>query len=98
MNEPLADAGGDQVELASLVNLLGGMPPRHLVAIEDSFDRCWCRRHRAPTRGSADIDLSLSMAITKGATSEYYSSLEAAIEPYSNPSRIPAFVGASGTA
>ncbi len=38
-----------------------------------------------PHRGSADIDLSLSMAITRGETSEYYRSLEAAIEPYFEP-------------
>ncbi len=35
-----------------------------------------------PHRGSSDIDLVLSVAITRGETSEYYESLEKAISPY----------------
>lgn len=74
-----------QVELASLVHLLGGMAPKHLVAIGGLVPPLLVPNAPTPHRGSADIDLSLSMAITKGETSEYYRSLEAAIEPYFEP-------------
>lgn len=74
-----------QVELASLVYLLGGMAAKHLVVIGGLVPPLLVPRAPSPHRGSADIDLSLSMAITKGETSEYYRSLEAAIEPYFEP-------------
>lgn len=74
-----------QVELASLIHLLGGMAPKHLVAIGGLVPPLLVPEASSPHRGSADIDLSLSMAITKGETSEYYRSLEAAIEPYFEP-------------
>lgn len=72
-------------ELASLVHLLGGMAPKHLVAVGGLVPPLLVPETPNPHRGSADIDLSLSMAITKGETSEYYRSLEAAIEPYFEP-------------
>ena len=72
-------------ELASLVHLLGGMAPKHLVALGGLVPPLLVPEAPNPHRGSADIDLSLSMAITKGETSEYYRSLEAAIEPYFEP-------------
>jgi len=74
-----------QVELASLVHLLGGMAPKHLVAVGGLVPPLLVPEAPNPHRGSADIDLSLSMAITKGETSEYYRSLEATIEPYFEP-------------
>lgn len=74
-----------QRELASLVHLFGGMAPKHLVAIGGLVPPLLVPEAPSPHRGSADIDLSLSMAITKGETSDYYRSLEAAIEPYFEP-------------
>lgn len=74
-----------QGELASFVHLLGGMAPKHLVAVGGLVPPLLVPESPNPHRGSADIDLSLSMAITKGETSEYYRSLEAAIEPYFEP-------------
>jgi hypothetical protein len=74
-----------QVELASLIHLLGGMAPKHLVAVGGLVPPLLVPEPRTPHRGSADIDLSVSMAITKGETSEYYRSLEAAIEPFFEP-------------
>jgi hypothetical protein len=85
LNEPRHPPEVMQVELASLVYLLGGMAPRHLVAIGGLVPPLLVPEAPSPHRGSADIDLSLSMAITKGETSEYYRSLEAAIEPYFEP-------------
>jgi hypothetical protein len=74
-----------QQELASLVHLLGGMAPEHLVAVGGLVPPLLVPEAPNPHRGSADIDLSLSMAITKGETSQYYRSLETAIEPYFEP-------------
>ncbi len=85
MNGPRQTPEVMQVELASLVYLLGGMAPRHLVTIGGLVPPLLVPKASSPHRGSADIDLSLSMAITKGETSEYYRSLEAAMEPYFEP-------------
>jgi hypothetical protein len=74
-----------QGELASLVHLLGGMAPKHLVAVGGLVPPLLVPEAPNPHRGSADIDLSLSMAITKGETSQYYRSLEKTIEPYFEP-------------
>lgn len=74
-----------QGELASLVHLLGGMAPKHLVAVGGLVPPLLVPEAPDPHRGSADIDLSLSMAITKGETSQYYRSLEKIIEPYFEP-------------
>jgi hypothetical protein len=74
-----------RVELASLIHLLGGMAPKHLVAVGGLVPPLLVPETTSPHRGSADIDLSLSMAITKGETSEYYRSIEALIEPYFEP-------------
>ncbi len=72
-------------ELASFIHLLGGMAPKHLVAVGGLVPPLLVPEAPNPHRGSADIDLSLSMAITKGETSEYYRSLEKVIEPYFEP-------------
>jgi hypothetical protein len=74
-----------QVELASLVHLIGGMAPKHLVAVGGLVPPLLVPEASKPHRGSADIDLSMSMAITKGETSEYYRSLEKSIEPFFEP-------------
>lgn len=74
-----------QVELASLVYLLGGTGSKHLVAVGGLVPPLLVPEAQSSHRGSADIDLSLSMAITKGETDEYYRSLEALIEPYFEP-------------
>lgn len=69
-------------EAASLSHLIGGMAPKHLtivgglvppLLVPDAIDR---------HKGSADLDLCLSLAITKGSTREYYNSIEKIIEPY----------------
>jgi hypothetical protein len=85
LNGPRQPAAVMQVELASLIHLLGGMAPKHLVAVGGLVPPLLVPEPRTPHRGSADIDLSVSMAITKGETSEYYRSLEAAIEPFFEP-------------
>ena len=41
--------------------------------------------------GSADIDLCLSLAITGGATREYYRSIEEVLEPHFEPERASGF-------
>ena len=85
LNGPRQPSSVMQVELASLIHLLGGMAPKHLVAVGGLVPPLLVPEPRTPHRGSADIDLSVSMAITKGETSEYYRSLEAAIEPFFEP-------------
>jgi hypothetical protein len=69
-------------EVASLFHLLGGMAPKHFVVVGGLVPPLLAPASAASHVGSADIDLSLSVAITKGETSEYYRSLEATIEPY----------------
>lgn len=44
-----------------------------------------CPRATEPHLGSADVDLCLSVAITKGQTSDYYRSVEKCIEPFFEP-------------
>lgn len=83
--EPRQTPAVMQVELASLVYLLGGIGPKHLVAIGGLVPPLLVPEAPSPHRGSADIDLSLSVAITKGETSKYYRSLEEAISPYFEP-------------
>jgi hypothetical protein len=69
-------------EAASLIQLMGGIAPRHLVIVGGLVPPLLCPRAAEPHLGSADVDLCLSVAITKGQTSEYYRSVEQCIEPY----------------
>lgn len=69
-------------EAASLFHLLGGMTPKHLVIVGGLVPPLLVPGAESPHVGSADIDLSLSVAITEGATSEYYKSIENVISPY----------------
>lgn len=72
-------------EVASLFHLLGGIAPKHLVVVGGLVPPLLTLRPSSPHLGSADIDISLSVAITKGETNEYYRSLEAAIDPFFEP-------------
>lgn len=69
-------------EVASLFHLLGGMTPKHLVVVGGLVPPLLVPRPAESHLGSADIDLCLSVAITKGDTGQYYRSLEKYIEPY----------------
>lgn len=69
-------------EAASLFHLLGGMGSKHLVIVGGLVPPLLVPGADEPHQGSADIDLCLSVAITKGATSEYYKSIEELINPY----------------
>jgi hypothetical protein len=69
-------------EAASLLYLIGGMRPKHLVVVGGLVPPLLVPAAEDPHRGSADIDLSLSVAITTGETAEYSRSIEKAIEPY----------------
>lgn len=72
-------------EAASLLFLLGGMTPKHLVIVGGLVPPLLVPDAIDPHLGSADIDLSLSVAITAGATREYYKSIEKIIDPYFEP-------------
>jgi hypothetical protein len=72
-------------EAASLLYLLGGMTPKHLVIVGGLVPPLLVPDAIEPHVGSADIDLSLSVAITAGATREYYKSIEKIIDPYFEP-------------
>lgn len=72
-------------EAASLVNLLGGIAPKHLVIVGGLVPPLLVPEPSVPHRGSADIDFSLSVAITRGETAQYYRSVEEAILPYFEP-------------
>lgn len=72
-------------EVASLFHLLGGIAPKHLVVVGGLVPPLLAVRPPLPHLGSADIDISLSVAITKGETNEYYRSLEEAIDPFFEP-------------
>jgi len=72
-------------EAASLFYLLGGIAPKHLVVVGGLVPPLLLPESPQPHRGSADIDLVLSVAITKGETAEYYESLEESIRPYFEP-------------
>lgn len=73
------------VEVASLFNLLEGMAPRHLTLIGGLLPPLLVPTPAPRHRGSGDIDLTLSVAITKGETSLYYKSLEARLLPFFEP-------------
>jgi len=72
-------------EAASLLYLLGGMTPKHLVIVGGLVPPLLVPDSPDPHVGSADIDLSLSVAITEGATREYYESIEKTIDPFFEP-------------
>jgi hypothetical protein len=69
-------------ETASLFFLLGGMAAKHLVIVGGLVPPLLLPKAADTHIGSADIDLCLSLAITKGATREYYRSIEEVLEPY----------------
>lgn len=72
-------------EAASLFHLLGGIAPKHLVVVGGLVPPLLVPGAASSHLGSADLDLSLSVAIVKGETDGYYRSLEKAIEPYFEP-------------
>ncbi len=69
-------------EAASLFYLLGGMAAKHLIIVGGLVPPLLVSDAADTHIGSADIDLCLSLAITQGATREYYSSIEEILEPY----------------
>jgi hypothetical protein len=69
-------------EAASLFYLLGGMAATHLVIVGGLVPPLLVAEAADAHIGSADIDLCLSLAITQGATREYYESIEEILEPY----------------
>jgi hypothetical protein len=69
-------------EAASLFYLLGGMAAKHLVIVGGLVPPLLVPEAADAHIGSADIDLCLSLAITNGATREYYKSIEEALEPH----------------
>lgn len=72
-------------EAASLFHLLGGMSAKHLVIVGGMVPPLLLPHASVPHVGSTDIDLCLSVAITEGATRDYYRSIEAIISPYFHP-------------
>jgi hypothetical protein len=69
-------------EAASLFYLLGGMAAKHLVIVGGLVPPLLVPGAADTHIGSADIDLCLSLAITKGATREYYQSIEELLDRY----------------
>jgi hypothetical protein len=69
-------------EAASLFYLLGGMAAKHLVIVGGLVPPLLVPEAADAHIGSADIDLCLSLAITNGATREYYKSIEETLEPH----------------
>ncbi len=78
-------------EAASLFYLLGGMAAKHLVIVGGLVPPLLVPEAADAHIGSADIDLCLSLAITGGATREYYRSVEETLEPYFEPERASGF-------
>lgn len=78
-------------EAASLFYLLGGMAAKHLVIVGGLVPPLLVPEAADTHIGSADIDLCLSLAITKGATREYYQSIEEVLEPYFELERASGF-------
>jgi hypothetical protein len=72
-------------EVASLFSLLGGIAPKHLVVVGGLVPPLLVPEPPTPHLGSADIDLALSIAITKGETSAYYRSIQEVIAPFFEP-------------
>jgi hypothetical protein len=78
-------------EAASLFYLLGGMAAKHLVIVGGLVPPLLVPDAADAHIGSADIDLCLSLAITKGATHEYYRSIEEILEPHFELERASGF-------
>jgi hypothetical protein len=78
-------------EAASLFHLLGGMAAKHLVIVGGLVPSLLVPQAADAHIGSADIDLCLSLALTGGATREYYHSIEEALAPYFEPERLSGF-------
>lgn len=72
-------------EAASLCHLLGGTGAEHLVVVGGLVPPLLVPDPPDPHIGSGDVDFCLSVAITQGATREYYRSIQATIEPYFEP-------------
>jgi len=82
MTAPIHTPNRLLVEAASLLYMIGGMRPQHLVVVGGLVPPLLVPGASTAHIGSADVDLSLSVAITRGRTAEYYRSLEKIIEPY----------------
>lgn len=82
---PRQDHNEMMVEVASLFHLLEGMAPRHLNLIGGLVPPLLVPGPAPHHRGSGDIDLTLSVAITAGGTADYYKSLEELLSPYFEP-------------
>ncbi|HTW41554.1 MAG TPA: hypothetical protein VMD79_04525 [Solirubrobacteraceae bacterium] len=78
-------------EAASLFHLLGGMAAKHLVIVGGLVPPLLVPEAADTHIGSADIDLCLSLAITTGATHEYYQSIEGLLDPYFELERASGF-------
>jgi hypothetical protein len=78
-------------EAASLFHLLGGMAAKHLVIVGGLVPPLLLPDAAGAHIGSADIDLCLSVAITEGATRQYYKSIEQIISPYFKPDTASGF-------
>jgi len=72
-------------EAASLLHLLGGTGSKHLVIVGGLAPPLLVPEAADRHVGSADVDLCLSVAITRGATRKYYESIQAVIERYYCP-------------
>jgi len=72
-------------EAASLLYLLGGMGAKHLVLIGGLVPPLLVKEPREAHVGTSDLDICLSVAISQGATAEYYESIEELIAPYFEP-------------
>jgi len=62
-------------EAASLVQLLGGVGSKHLIVIGGLVPPLLVPAAATAHVGSRDIDFCLSVALTQGATREYYKSI-----------------------
>jgi hypothetical protein len=78
-------------EAASLFYLLGGMAAKHLVIVGGLVPPLLVPEAADAHIGSADIDLCLSLAITGGATREYYRSIQETLEPHFELERASGF-------
>jgi len=72
-------------EAASLVHLLGGVGSKHLILIGGLVPPLLVPIAASAHVGSSDIDFCLSVALTEGATRDYYKSIEETIEPFFEP-------------
>ena len=78
-------------EAASFLYLLGGMGAKHLVLIGGLVPPLLVKEPREAHVGTSDLDVCLSVAISQGATAEYYESIEELIDPYFEPTNGTSF-------